>query len=75
MEWNRTVLLEAERRIRATGTKLAVFCVRAGIDRSSWHLWKHGNAKGKPVVPRPDTWAKVERALHKLEARRFQRAA
>jgi hypothetical protein len=75
MKWSRTVLLDAERRIRATGTKLAVFCVKAGIDRSSWHLWKHGNKHGKPVTPRPETWAKVERTLHKLEARRLARAA
>jgi len=75
MEWSHTVLLETERRIRATGTKLSVFCVKAGIDRSSWTLWKHGKKDGKRVTPRPDTWARVERTLHKLEARRFARAA
>jgi hypothetical protein len=75
MEWNRTVLLDAERRIGAAGVKLAVFCVRAGIDRSSWHLWKHGNKDGRPVTPKSETWAKVERALRRIEARRAKKAA
>jgi hypothetical protein len=75
MEWNRSILLDAERRIRATGTKLNTFCVKAGIDRSSWTLWKHGRKDGTAVTPRADTWAKVEKALHRLEARRFARAA
>jgi hypothetical protein len=72
MKWDRSILLDTERRILATGIKLNAFCVRAGIDRSSWTLWK---SEKRAVTPRPESWAKVERTLHKLEARRFARAA
>jgi hypothetical protein len=72
MKWDRTVLLDTERRIRATGVKLDTFCLRAGINRSTWTLWK---SEKRSVTPRPETLAKVERTLHKLEARRLARAA
>jgi hypothetical protein len=70
MEPNRAILLDTERRIRATGVKFDAFFMKAKVNRSTWTYWKQGK-----VNPRAETWARVERTLNRLEARRLARAA
>jgi hypothetical protein len=63
MKWNTRTLSEMERRTGAAGESIAGLCRRAGVNQTSWTLWKY-----KGVRPRPATWEKIERAVRQIEA-------
>lgn len=73
MGWNRTVLLGIEARFRAAGFTLLGFCHEADINPTSWKHWKTGR-DGKSIQPHAKTWAKVERAIRRIEAKRAKAA-
>lgn len=50
-----------EARLAAAGISVSEVCRRAGIDRTTWHRWKHAGDR-----PRSGTWKRVEDVLGEL---------
>jgi transposase-like protein len=50
-------ILEVEERLRGAGVSVARICREAGMDRTTWHNWKHG------ARPRPESWRRVQDVL------------